>query len=213
MNSRWKILVPFLVLLFPVIFWLILVRGHNEFKKLPVVAPFEINANGDTVFHKIPDFSLTNQEGKSITQKDLDGKIYVANFFFATCPTVCPKMNEQVQRVQNAFKDVKDFQIVSHTVDPVSDSVPVLMEYAKKMKADHSKWWFLTGDKDSIYDLARKGYLVPAATGEMANDFFHSQDLILIDKEKRMRGIYDGLEPFAVDTLIDEIKVLLKEYE
>ena len=213
MNPRWKILAPALVILFPVIFWLVLVRGHNNFRKLPVIGPFEISVNGDTVYHIIPHFELTNQEGKIISDKSTEGTIYVANFFFSTCKTVCPKMNEQVHRVQEAFKDIKDIHILTFTVNPDNDTVAALAEYAKKMNADNSKWWFLTGPKDSIYQLAREGFLVPASLGETANDFFHSQDLILIDKEKRMRGIYDGTVPAEVDTLIDEIKVLMKEYE
>ena len=213
MNSRWKILAPLLVILFPVIFWLVLIRGHNNFKKLPVIGPFDISVNGDTVYHTIPHFEFTNQQGKIISDKNLAGKIYVANFFFATCKTVCPKMNEQVQRVQETFKDVKDLQLLSFTVDPENDTVAALAEYAKRMKADNSKWWFLTGAKDSIYTLAREGFLVPASLGNGARDFFHSQDLILVDKDKKMRGIYDGTEPADVDTLIDEIKVLLKEYQ
>lgn len=212
MNPRWKILAPALVILFPLIFWLVLVRGHNNFRKLPVIGPFEITVNGDTVYHTIPHFKLTNQEGKIISDKSTEGTIYVANFFFSTCKTVCPKMNEQVHRVQEAFRDIKDIHILTFTVDPDNDTVAALAGYAKKMKADNSKWWFLTGPKDSIYQLAREGYLVPASLGETANDFFHSQDLILIDKEKRMRGIYDGTVPAEVDTLIDEIKVLMKEY-
>lgn len=212
MNSRWKILVPFVVILFPVVFWLLLTRGHNEFKKLPHVGPFEINAQGDTVYHTIPAFKFTDQEGKTFSSKDLEGKIYVANFFFATCKTVCPAMNEQVQRVQEACKDFEDFEIISFTVDPENDTVAALANYAQMMKADNSKWKFLTGNKDSIYDLARNGFLVSAAIGS-AGDFFHSQDLILIDKDRRMRGIYDGVEANEVDTLIDEIKVLLHEYK
>ena len=211
MNSRWKILAPLLVILFPVIFWLVLIRGHNNFKKLPVIGPFDISVNGDTVYHTIPHFEFTNQQGKIISDKNLEGKIYVANFFFATCKTVCPKMNEQVHRVQETFKDVKDLQLLSFTVDPENDTVAALAEYAKKMKADDSKWWFLTGPKDSIYTLAREGFLVPASLS--SREFFHSQDLILVDKDKKMRGIYDGTEPADVDTLIDEIKVLMKEYE
>lgn len=211
MNSRWKILAPLFVILFPVIFWLVLIRGHNNFKKLPVIGPFDISVNGDTVYHTIPHFEFTNQQGKIISDKNLEGKIYVANFFFATCKTVCPKMNEQVQRVQETFKDVKDLQLLSFTVDPENDTVAALAEYAKKMKADDSKWWFLTGAKDSIYTLAREGFLVPASLS--SREFFHSQDLILVDKDKKMRGIYDGTEPADVDTLIDEIKVLLKEYQ
>ncbi len=213
MNPRWKIFIPLLVILFPVVFWLILVKGHNNFKKLPIVAPYEINAAGDTVYHTIPHFDFVNQEGKHISDADVDGKIYIASFFFATCKTVCPKMNEQVQRVQEVFKDVKDFRILSFTVDPENDTVQALAAYAKKMNADNSFWWFLTGPKDSIYNLARNGFFVPAAVGNTESDFFHSQDLILIDKEKRMRGIYDGTDRVDVDTLIDEIKVLMKEYQ
>lgn len=213
MNSRWKILAPILVILFPVIFWILLTRGHNTFKKLPIVAPYELSVSGDTVYHTIPPFEFTNQQGRKISDIDLKDKIYVANFFFATCQTVCPQMNEQVQRVQEATKDLKDFRIISFTVDPQNDTVEALAAYAEKMKADNSRWWFLTGNKDSIYTLAREGFLVPASAGSEARDFFHSQDLILVDKEKRMRGIYDGLEKADVDTLIDEIKVLLKEYQ
>ena len=213
MSPRWKFFAPLFVILFPVIFWLVLVRGHNTFKKLPVVGPFEIAVNGDTVYHRIPHFEFINQQGKIISDKNLADKIYVANFFFASCKTVCPKMNEQVKRVQEAFRNVKDINILSFTVDPENDTVAALEAYAKKMKADDSKWWFLTGPKDSIYRLAREGFLVPASLGQGAHDFFHSQDLILIDKEKRMRGIYDGTVVAEVDTLIDEIKVLMKEYQ
>ena len=213
MNPRWKILAPVLVILFPLIFWLLLIRGHNNFKKLPLIGPFDISVNGDTVYHTIPHFEFTNQEGKIISDKNTEGNIYVANFFFSTCKTVCPKMNEQVYRIQEAFKDIKDIHFLSFTVDPENDTVETLAEYAKTMKADNSKWWFLTGTKDSLYTLAREGFLVPASMGQGAHDFFHSQDLILIDKEKRMRGIYDGTEQADVDTLIDEIKVLMKEYQ
>ena len=213
MNPRWKILAPVLVILFPVVFWLVLVRGHNNFKPLPVVGPYDIGVSGDTIYHTIPHFEFTNQEGKIISDKNTEGNIYVANFFFSTCKTVCPKMNEQVYRVQEAFKGNKDIHFLTFTVDPENDTVEALAQYAKTMKADNSKWWFLTGPKDSIYQLAREGFLVPASLGETAGDFFHSQDLILIDKEKRMRGIYDGTTIAEVDTLIDEIKVLLKEYE
>jgi protein SCO1/2 len=210
-NSRWKILAPVTVILLPVAFWLILTRGHNTFKTLPVLGPYELSAKGDTIYHSIPPFKFVNQDNKTITDNDLNGKIYIANFFFATCKTVCPKMNEQVHRVQQVFKDVPDIRFVSFTVDPESDTVEALAAYAKQMDADNNKWWFLTGNKDSIYDLAREGYLVPAAIGRTENDFFHSQNLILIDKNKHMRGIYDGTETGEVDTLIDEVKVLMLE--
>jgi protein SCO1/2 len=213
MSHRWKLLAPLIVILFPVVLWLVLTRGHNKFDRLPFFGPFEISASGDTIYHSIPPFEFVNQKGKKISSKDVDGKIFVANFFFATCPTICPKMNNQVYRIQEEFKNNDNIRILSFTVDPESDSVEALAAYAGKMNANDSVWWFLTGNKDSIYALAREGFFVPAAIGEKENDFFHSQNLILVDREKRMRGIYDGLEKAEVDTLIDEIKVLLKEYQ
>ncbi len=178
-----------------------------------MIGPYSVSSSGDTVYHSIPSFSFTNQLGNNISDKDLEGKVFVANFFFATCQTVCPLMNEQVYRAQEGLKNVKDLRFVSFTVDPAEDTVAALSAYAKKMKADNSKWWFLTGDKDSIYTLAREGFLVPASLGSEARDFFHSQDLILVDKNRKVRGIYDGVDPAEVDTLIDEVKVLMKEYD
>jgi len=213
MNSRWKILIPILVLLFPVVFWLVLIKGKNKFKRLPILAAYEITEAGDTVYHTIPDFALQNQLGDTISLKDVDNKIFVANFFFATCKTICPVMNAQVKRVQDAFKDNDNIRILSYTVDPESDSVQALAAYGERMQADPKKWWFLTGPKQEIYDLARDGYLVPAAVGVKEENFFHTQTLMLFDKERRMRAIREGTEATQVDTLIDEIKVLLKEYE
>lgn len=211
-NSNWKkILIPFTILLFPVILWLVLVTGHNHFQTLPIIGPVDVNANGDTTYHTIPPFSFTNQDGKTITDKDLENQIYVASFFFASCKSVCPKLNEEMGRVQYAFKDYKNFHILSITVDPERDSVAALKAYAETMRADSSMWWFLTGNKDSIYSLARDGYLVPAAMRTEENDFFHSQDILLIDKQKRIRGVYDGTDKLEVDTLIDEIKLLMTE--
>lgn len=213
-GSPWKrVLIPLVIILFPVIFWLLLTRGTNHFKRLPVLGPVEITEKGDSLFHTIGSFSMTNQSGRTITHEDLEGKIYIANFFFATCKTVCPKMNEQVLKVQSKFKGVDEFKILTFTVDPEHDSVPVLADYAAKMYADSSQWWFLTGPKDSIYKLAREKFLVPAAEGKTANDFFHSQDLILVDKEHHIRGFYDGMDSLEVDTLIDEIKLLMYEQD
>jgi len=212
-NQFWKkLIIPFVILLFPVMLWLVLVTGHNHFKTLPILGPIQISESGDTTFHQIPEFAFTNQNGETVGSKDVNDQIYVANFFFSTCKTVCPKMNEQMGKVQYAFRENEKFHILSFTVDPETDSVPVLAAYAEKMKADNSKWWFLTGDKEKIYDLARTGFLVPAAQGTKDDDFFHSQDIILIDKQKRIRGVYDGTEPAEVDSLIDHTKLLLEEY-
>ncbi len=211
-SNRIKLLIPVVILAYPIAFWFAISCGDNHFKRLPIIGPVEVTLSGDSVFHSVGDFNLVNQDGKSISQKDLDGKIYVANFFFANCKSVCPQMNENVRRIQEKFKGIHDIRIVSYTVDPENDSVPVLAEYARKMGADNSQWWFLTGPKDSIYTLARTGYLLPAAQRVAEGDFFHSQDLLLIDKEKHIRGIYDGTETYEVDTLMDEIKVLMHEY-
>lgn len=212
MNKVKQLAIPFTILLFPVVLWILITRGHNRFKELPILGPIEVNGKGDTTYHTVPPFKLTDQSGNDFGSADLDNKIYVANFFFATCKTVCPKMNEQVVRLQNALKEDTNFRIISFTVDPVTDSVSALAAYGEKMGANPRIWHFLTGNKDSIYKVAREGYLVPAAEGKTGEDFFHSQDLILIDKQNRIRGVYDGLEAAEVDTLIDEIKLLNVEY-
>ncbi len=212
-NQFWKrLIIPFVILLFPVILWLVLVTGHNHFNTLPILGPIQIGENGDTIYHHIPEFSFTNQNGETVGSKDAKDEIYVANFFFSTCKTVCPKMNEQMGKVQFAFRNDPKFHIFSFTVDPETDSVPVLAAYAEKMKADNSKWWFLTGDKEKIYTLAREGFLIPAAQGTKEEGFFHSQDIILVDKQNRIRGVYDGTEPNEVDSLVDHAKLLLEEY-
>ncbi|MFM9026908.1 MAG: SCO family protein [Bacteroidota bacterium] len=211
-SNRIKLLVPLVILAYPIAFWFSISCGKNHFKRLPVLGPVQVTASGDSVFHTIPDFHLTDQLGRPVSQKDLDGRIYVANFFFASCQSVCPPMNENMRRIQEKFKGIDDIRLVSYTVDPDNDTVQALAAYAKKLKADNDQWLFLTGPKDSIYDLARTGYLLPAAQRIQENDFFHSQDILLIDKEKRIRGIYDGTEKYEVDTLMDEIKVLMHEY-
>jgi len=208
-----RILIVFGILFFPSLFWLMLTTGKNHFKHLEHYGMKTVTEKGDTIYHSVPPFSFINQDGKIITDKDIDGKIYVANFFFATCPTVCPKMTDQLHRVQEVFKDNDDVKILSHTVNPEHDTVEVLKEYAKLHDANSKQWWFLTGNKDSIYTIAGDGYMVQAAQGKTADDFFHSQELILVDKEKHIRAIRDGLDQSDVDTLIDEIKVLIHEYK
>ena len=172
----------------------------------------EISAAGDTIYHTVPSFSFVNQQGKTITDKDFTDKIYVANFFYATCPRECPKMTDQLKRVQDAFMKDDQVRIISHTINPEHDGVQVLADYAKKYDADSNKWWFVTGNKDSINSIAQKGYYVEAAQGKNPDDFFHSQQLILVDKDKHIRGFYDGLDAPSVDTLIIEMKVLELEY-
>ncbi len=213
-KPAWKkVVIPFLIILFPVAFWLVLITGKNHFRTLPYFGPVTISAGGDTSYHKLGSFSLVNQEGRTVTDKDLEGKMIVANFFFSTCKTVCPDMTSQMARLQSKTGSDKDVQLLSITIDPENDSVPVLASYAKAAGADNSRWWFLTGDKDSIYELAREGFLVSAAKVEGADDFFHSQDLILLDKQRRIRAMVDGTSHLEVDSLFEKIKLLRFEEE
>src|SRR4051812_30052394 len=130
-KNRRNIILLLAVLLVPSIAWLVITRGHNNFRSLPLYGPVEINAKGDSVYHTIPPFSFVNQEGKTITDNDLRNKIYIANFFYATCPRECPKMSEQLKRVQQEFAGDSDIRIISHTINPEHDSIQVLAEYAK----------------------------------------------------------------------------------
>lgn len=206
-----KVAVPFAILLFPVVFWLVLITGKNHFKTLPIYGPVEISDNGDTLYHTVGPFRFQNQEGKWVSDKDIEGKMIVANFFFASCKTVCPDMNSQMARLQSKTGAENDVQLLSFTVDPVRDTIDVLLNYAAKMNADPQRWWFLTGNKDSIYAIAREGFLVSAAADKTGEDFFHSQDLILLDSKRRIRAMVDGTSWAEVDSLIDKIKMLRYE--
>lgn len=190
-------------------------------KVLPVFNPSDINpklvdesVQGVTKLHRVGAFSLINQEGKTITEKDYQDKIYVTDFFFVTCPTICPKMTKQMERVYYEFKSNNDVLFLSHTVMPENDSVPVLNEYAKKHNIDANKWNLVTGDKKQIYDLARKTYFAAITEGDGGvDDFIHTENFVLIDKEKRIRGFYDGTSENDVDRLINDINTLLNEYD
>lgn len=162
--------------------------------------------------HRIADFKLVNQNGDTITLQNLEGKIYVADFFFTTCPTICPKMSDQMQRVYKNYLNNPDVLILSHTVMPEVDSVSVLKAYANKYAANADKWMFLTGPKEDIYQLARKSYFAVISEGDGGvNDFIHTENFVLVDRQKRIRGFYDGTSEKDVDRLIKEIGYLLKE--
>ncbi len=169
--------------------------------------------------HHIADFELINQDGKIISQKDFTGKIYVAEFFFTTCRTICPKMNSLLQKVNEKFKEDDRVMFLSHTVMPERDSVPVLADYAKRFGADSKKWMFVTGEKKKIYELARKSYFavkleenfIKGGLPGDEKDFIHTENFVLVDKNKRIRGFYDGTSEKDIDRLIQEIQILLLE--
>ncbi|MFN8353298.1 MAG: SCO family protein [Spirosomataceae bacterium] len=171
----------------------------------------------DTVFHTVPDFTLTDQDGKAFSSKQTKGKIYVANFIFTRCTSICPRMSSELTRVQAMFADNPSILLVSHSIDPVYDTPEVLKQYAKKYEAQSGKWYFLTGSEEQIYHLAHKAYFIAAKAedGKTSPDetFTHSEKLILIDKEGHIRGFYDGTDKKDVDRLILEIKILLEMYK
>jgi protein SCO1 len=172
-----------------------------------------VKGKTDTVYHTIQDFHFINQDGKPVSRKDLDGSVYVADFFFTTCHSICPIMSDQMERIYTTYKGNPEVKFLSHTVDPEIDTVEQLKAYALKHNADSKQWLFVTGDKKELYDVARTGYFLDAQQGDGGpDDFIHTQNFALIDKDKRIRGYYDGTDSSDVDQLIKDIGLLLKEY-
>lgn len=164
-------------------------------------------------FHKIAPFSLTNQNGLTVTEKDYMNKIYVADFFFTTCPSICPKMTANMGLIQENIKTDNQVLLLSFSVTPEIDSVQQLKSYAIEKGVIDSKWNLLTGNKKEIYELARKSYLAVKTDGDGGeHDMIHTENFILVDPEKRIRGFYDGTDIKAMDELLSDIKVLQMEY-
>ena len=165
-------------------------------------------------YHRIADFSLTNQNGETITQKNYQDKIYVADFFFTTCQTICPIMTKNMVAVQTAFIADNEVKILSHTVTPDIDTVAQLKRYAIEKGVNTSKWNLVTGDKKQIYELARKSYLAVKDDGNGGPfDMIHTENFMLIDKERQIRGFYDGTDMKEIERLIDDIKTLKASYK
>lgn len=159
-------------------------------------------------------FSFTSQDGQSFTDRDVSGKVYVAEYFFTTCKGICPKMNNNLRQVYEALKDENDFLILSHTCDPETDSVPVMKKYADSMTVDTRKWIFLTGRKDSLYNMARVSYTIDDPANNLKSledDFLHTQFWALVDRNGDVRKIYDGLRESEVNMLIRDARKLLAE--
>jgi len=221
--SRKVILLVFGIVFFAgvTVAYFILSEKKNELTKLPVFNPNELNTElvdesqrNVTKDHKVDDFLFYNQEGKKVTLEDVKDKVYVADFFFTTCPGICPKMKKQMSRVYEEFKNRSDFILLSHTVMPEVDSVEVMAEFAKKQGAVSEKWMFLTGEKKEIYRMARQSYFAVKTKGDGGpDDFIHTENFILVDKNLRLRGFYDGTSTEDVDRLIQDIYTLYKEYE
>lgn len=202
------------------------VYNRSENNRLKVYNPIDINPSlvdsslhEKTTDHTINDFEFLNQLGDTIRKSNVNGKIYVTNFFFTTCGGICPKMTRQLQRVQEEFKDDDHFLILSHTVNPKIDSVEVMARYANRFEADANKWWFLTGSKEDLYIMARKSYLVvpdkadPNFDHGDESDFIHTENFVLIDPKGQIRGMYDGTMPEEVAELIRDVYDLKKEFD
>ena len=171
------------------------------------------NSKEEKQFHKIPDFKLINQLGEIVSQKTFENKIYITDFFFASCPGICPQMTSSMYKLQEEFKNDSDILFLSHSVTPSIDSVSVLKQYAKMNGVIYNKWHLVTGDKKMIYDLGRNHYFVENDLGvpKDINDFLHSENFLLIDKNKHIRGIYNGLKIASMAQLIIDIHALKKE--
>ena len=177
--------------------------------------PHWLNPNDDSLaqLHHISPFQLVNQDGDTITEKNLEGKIYVADFFFTTCPGICPKMTSNMAVLQEEFWEDEEIMLISHSVTPDYDSVSVLKNYADAKGVSSQKWHLVTGDRQQIYDLGRKDYFVEEDLGleKEADDFLHTENFVLIDSNRRIRGIYNGLNKVSINQLIADIKTLKLE--
>ena len=194
-----------------------IIACNNDKKQLPYYDTPDFTPKwemtNEKTFHQIRPFKLINQENKSFTEKDLDGKICVAHFIFTTCPSICPNMTSSMADIQKEFINDDELLLLSHSVTPEKDSVPVLKQYAIDKKVEFKRWKLLTGDKNEIYDLGRRYYFVEEDLGVNSDSsiFLHTENFVLIDKERHIRGIYNGLDPNSIKNLIRDIKVLKTE--
>lgn len=207
---------------FAVIVVVAVVIGYFQLRPdeaLPVYHPNQLDprlvdpqVKGTKGEHHISDFSLMDQHGGTVTLADVGDRIIVADFFFTTCATICPKMSTQLERVQEAYAKEDRLMILSHSVTPEMDSVPVLAAYAEQHHADPARWRFLTGDRMQIYRLARRSYFAALDEGDGGpDDFVHTENFVLVDPQRRIRGFYDGTSPKDVDRLLGDIRKLLEE--
>lgn len=189
-------------------------------KTLPIFQPNDVNSElvDSSIqhvkrFHKIKSFEFLNQNGEKISEKDYDGFVYVADFFFTTCPSICPIMTDNMLKIQSYIKDKKKVKLLSFSVTPEIDSVQVLKEYSIEKGVDDKYWNLLTGDKSKIYSLARKSFLVVKENAESnSHDMIHTENFVLVDREKRIRGFYNGTDDEDIEVLKEDIDILIEGY-
>jgi len=196
----------------------VLLAACNTRPPLPHLGPHDVfrddHGAADTVYYTIPKFAFTNQEGQEVTHHDYDGHVYVADFFFSNCPSICPIMSSQMARLQENLRSAEllgRVKLLSHTVDPVRDTLEALAAYADRIGADLDHWHFVTGAPELLYKQAEHGYLMTAFPSDTAaGGFFHTDQFALIDREGHIRGYYDGTSTASVDALFEDIQHLLK---
>tara|TARA_B100001146_G_scaffold221995_1_gene233534 strand:+ start:25357 stop:26022 length:666 start_codon:yes stop_codon:yes gene_type:complete len=215
--SKYKFFGIVLLLLSAIIIT-VMYQALSPKKVLPVYQPNDVAIElVDTTiqyvrkYHTIAPFSLTNQNGETITEATYEDKIYVADFFFTTCQTICPIMTDHMAKIQEAIKNDEEILLLSHTVTPEIDTVAQLKRYAKRKGVIDAKWNLVTGDKKQIYELARKSYLAAKDAPYNEYDLIHTENFVLVDPQKRIRGFYDGTNPEAIDQLLEDISVLKRE--
>ena len=215
-NRRFLI---FFFVVFSVVFLALAFKLLTPKKTLPIYNPAMVNPTlvDSTIqhvskYHQIADFAFVNQNGDTITQETFKGKIYVADFFFTTCPTICPIMKDNMVILQEKIKNLNNVMILSHTVMPHIDSVSVLKAYAQKKGVDDTKWHLVTGDKKDIFYIARQSYLaVETADSDELYDMVHTENFVLVDKKRQVRGFYDGTKIEEIDRLYEDILYLLNK--
>lgn len=199
---------------------LLMYQALQPEKRLPIYQPSMVNPElvDSTLvyvkkYHTIADFELVNQNGDTISQENYSDKIYIADFFFTTCPTICPVMTANMADIQEVIRDDDEVLLLSHSVTPEIDSVQQLKKYALEKGVIDSKWNLVTGSKKQIYELARKSYLAVLTDGDGGPyDMIHTENFILVDKERRIRGFYDGTNPDEIGQLLEDLKVLKSSY-
>lgn len=209
-----KIGIGILVVAFSVLIYLV-----NRKSELPILNPSDFNPElvdaslqNEAKVHTVADFELLNQNGETITQANYENKVYVADFFFTRCPSICPVMSNNIEKLQNTFIDNTIVMFLSLSVTPELDSIPVLKEYAQKHNAIDGKWNITTGEKKHIYNLARKSYFAVVNEGDGGlQDFIHTPNFILVDTKKQIRGVYDGTKEQEIQRLINDIKLLIQK--
>jgi protein SCO1 len=215
MNFKFKYYWILLIIPAAFISWFFNQRAQDKpIRYLPYYGPKYANKLTDTSYHTVTSFKFINQDNEEVNETTFKNTIYVTEYFFTTCKTICPIMNTNLIKVYQTFKHKPDFKLLSHTVDPETDSAKVLKEYAINHGVTDKKWLFVTGSKKELYAMARKSYLLNAEQGSGdEDDFIHTQNFALIDREKHIRGFYDGTDNNEIERLITDINLLYKEYE